>query len=66
MLTGFSFHDEWMSPSRIQALFRVTRWNQYVGNWPIVLNALRHLWEIGKVSEFKTPFYEPVEKPINK
>ena len=63
MLTGYPFSDEWQGRSTVKALFRATRWNQYVGNWPVVLDALRRLWETGKVSEFKTPFYEPVEKP---
>jgi hypothetical protein len=44
-------------------LFRLARWNPYVTHWPIVLGALHRLWEMGKVSELKTPFYEPVEKP---
>lgn len=35
---------------------------EYVQNWPIVLDALRRLWEMGKVYELKTPFYEPFEK----
>jgi DNA-directed RNA polymerase specialized sigma24 family protein len=34
-------------------------------NWPTMLDALRQLWETGKVSEFKTPFYEPLKKPAN-
>ncbi len=34
-------------------------------NWPILLDALRHLWGMGKVSELKSPFYEPLEKPAN-
>jgi hypothetical protein len=38
--------------------------NQYVTNWPVVLDALRQLWEVGKVSQLKSSFYEPVEKPI--
>jgi hypothetical protein len=46
----------------INGLFGATRWNQYVANWPVVLAALNRLWEAGKVSELKSPFYEPVEK----
>ena len=45
----------------LAAMRRNEWWNQYVANWPIVLDALRKLWEMGKVSELKTPFYEPVE-----
>lgn len=30
-------------------------------NWPILLDALRHLWQAGKVSEFKTPFFKPFD-----
>jgi hypothetical protein len=50
----------------VQRLFRATRWNQYTANWPVVLDALIRLWKMGKVSELKSPFYEPVEKPILK
>jgi hypothetical protein len=39
---------------------------EYVENWPIVLDALRRLWEMGKVSELETPFYESFEKPAKK
>ena len=46
----------------LAAMRRNERWNQYVANWPIVLDALRKLWEMGKVSELKTPFFEPFEK----
>jgi len=40
--------------------------NRFMTNWPIILDVLRHLWEMGKVSELKSPFYEPFEKPVNK
>lgn len=43
-----------------------TRWNQYRAHWPVVLDALRQLWEVGKVSELKSPFYELLEKPVIK
>ena len=66
MVSGFSFSDEWQSRSNIKALIGATRWNQYVSNWSVVLAALRQLWKMGKVSELKSPFYEPVEKQANK
>lgn len=67
MLTGltgteFPLDNEWRRRT-VRSLFRATRWNQYVANWPVILAALHQLWETGKVSELKTPFYEPVEKP---
>jgi hypothetical protein len=65
MLTGFPIWSEWKNRS-VRSLFGATRWNQYMANWTIVLDALRCLWEMGKVSELKTPFYEPFEKPANK
>ena len=40
--------------------------SRFMTNWPIILDALRRLWEMGKVSELKSPFYEPIEKPANK
>jgi hypothetical protein len=40
--------------------------SRFMTNWPIILDALRHLWKMGKVSELKSPFYEPIEKPLNK
>ena len=66
MLTGFPFREEWQSRSSVKALFGATRWNQLVTNWTVALDALRRLWETGKVSELKSPFYEPFEKPVHK
>ena len=31
-------------------------------NWTILLEALRHLWALRKVSELKSQFYEPIER----
>jgi hypothetical protein len=62
MLTGFPLGDEW-NRRLVRAILGMARWNPYVSNWPIVLNALGQLWKMGKVSELKSPFYEPVEKP---
>lgn len=50
----------------VMPLFGLARWNQYVSNWSVALDALRRLWETGKVSELKSPFFEPLEKPANK
>jgi len=67
MLTGFHFGDEWQSRmGRDIFIFGMARWNPYVSNWPIVLDALRHLWETGKASELKSPYFEPIEKPAKK
>lgn len=65
MLTGIPLDAEWKNRV-VRGVFGATRWNQYISNWPVVLDALRQLWEMGKVSELKSPFYEPVEKPIIK
>jgi hypothetical protein len=62
MLTGSPLGYEW-NRRLVRAILGMARWNPYVSNWPIVLNALRQLWEMEKVSELKSPFYEPVEKP---
>jgi hypothetical protein len=40
--------------------------SRFMTNWPMILDALHHLWEMGKVSELKSPFCEPFEKPANK
>jgi hypothetical protein len=64
MLTGFPLGVE--SNSRMARIFGMARWNPYVSNWPLVLEALRKLWEMGKVSELRSPFYESFEKPENK
>jgi hypothetical protein len=73
MVTGFPFSDEWQSPRMVLALLDIMRsirhtqqWNRYVLNWPIALDALHRLWKTGRVSELKTPFYEPLEKLANK
>ena len=65
MLTGIPLGDEWQRHV-VRAVFGATRWNRYTANWPVVLDALRRLWETGKVSELKSPFYEVVEKPASK
>ena len=36
--------------------------SRFMTNWPIILDALHRLWESGKASELKSPFYEPFEK----
>ena len=73
MHSGFFFHEdrEWMS-NRAHDLFEVMRktratqqWMQYVSNWPIALNALRQLWEQGRVSQLKSPFWESPKKSTN-
>jgi hypothetical protein len=66
MVSGFPFHDEWQSYSTVRTLLNGARWNQYVLNWSVVLAALRQLWETGKVSELKSPFYDVLEKPESK
>ena len=66
MVTRFPFSDKWQSRPNMMALLDAMRMNQYRTNWPILLKALRQLWEMGKVSEFKSPFYELLEKPANK
>jgi hypothetical protein len=35
---------------------------QLMANWPILLDALRHLWALRKVSELKSQFYEPIAR----
>jgi hypothetical protein len=71
ILGRFISGDDWQS-RHMSELLRVARrnqnlahWNKYVENWSIVLDALRQLWETGKVSELKTPFYEPSQKPAS-
>ena len=64
MVTKFPFHDEWISRNMARRLVNATHWNQYVSHWSVALAAMRRLWEMGKVSELKSPFYEPFEKPV--
>lgn len=65
MFTGLPLYPEWQ-PRMLRSMFGMARWNLYVRNWPVVLEALHELWENGKVSELKTPFYELIEKPASK
>lgn len=68
MLTGIPgvpFDEQWRS-RMVRSLFGATRWNRYVSNWPVVLAALHRLWDAGKVSELKSPFYELLETPEKK
>ncbi len=39
--------------------------SQLMTNWPIRLKALRRLWEMGKISELKSPFYVSLKKNRN-
>jgi hypothetical protein len=64
--------EEWMS-QRVRYQFEIARraraaqqWIRYFSNWPTALNALRQLWETGKVSELKSPFWESPQKTENK
>lgn len=64
MLTGFPLADE--QKNMFLRILEAMRWNQYgqyKANWPIVLKALRYLWEMGKITRLDTPFFEPFEKP---
>jgi hypothetical protein len=65
MLTGFPLDAQWRDRV-VRAVFGATRWNRYVSNWPVVLDALRQLWEAGKVSELKSPFYEQIKTTVKK
>jgi len=60
MLTELPFN-----PDGQNRLISLARWNPYVSHWPVVLAALRELWEKGKISELKSPFYEPIEQPAS-
>jgi len=62
MFTSLSQNDT-SNSYFVKNLFGAVRMNEYRTNWPIVLAALRQLWEMGKVSELKSPYYELVEKP---
>lgn len=73
MLDEFPFSDEWKNKSdvlnfvdlirRLTSFYDMNQYRQYVAQWPVALEALRTLWKAGKVSQLKSPFYEPVEKP---
>lgn len=53
-----------VTPQRVRQI-EAQALSQFMTNWPILLKALRRLWAMGKVSELKTPFYAPLEKPAN-
>jgi hypothetical protein len=74
MRSGFFLYDdqEWMLKNVLR-VFEYTRrarltkqWIRYESNWPIALKALRQLWETGRVSELKSPFWESLPGPANK
>jgi hypothetical protein len=79
MLNEFPFSDEWKSARTMTDLFDrihmlttfpvsddMNQYMQYMAQWLIALEALRQLWEAGKVSQMKSPFYEPVERRANR
>ena len=66
MLTGLPLGDMWKNLTVMERLVRATRWNQYASHWPVTLSALRRLWEVGKTSELKSPFYEPIVSSVKK
>jgi hypothetical protein len=55
--------DQFELARRVRA---TQQWIRYTSNWPIALRALRQLWETGRVSELKSPFWEPPQTPENK
>ena len=50
-----------VTPERVYQL-EAQAWIRLMTNWPILLDALRHLWKLRKVSELKSQFYEPIER----
>jgi hypothetical protein len=38
-------------------------WIRLMTDWPVILGALRQLWEMNKTSELKSPFYKKRDKP---
>jgi len=76
MLSDYPFSAEWKSDRttsdlgglirRLTLFHDMNQYRQYMANWPIALEALRQLWEVGKVSELKSPFYERVERRTNR
>lgn len=68
LINRFSFSDQGNNPeiNVLRNLSHSYEWSQYVANWPITLKALRKLWELGKVSQLKTPFYDPLKKIAKK
>jgi hypothetical protein len=62
MFAADPVEEDWKNRG-VKNMFGAMRWNQYVSNWPVVLEALRRLWETGKVSQLKTTCYEPVKTP---
>jgi hypothetical protein len=71
---GIFLHEdqEWMIkwvPDLFESMrrYRTTQqWIRYESNWPITLKALRQLWETGRASELKSPFWEPPQKSATK
>jgi hypothetical protein len=59
-------NKEWMIFEAMRRMHVRQQWIRYDSNWPIALQALRQLWETGKVSELKSPFWESLQKPANK
>jgi len=53
----FSIVHELKSP------FSAKRMKPYIPEWPLILEGLRQMWEIGVVTELETGFFEPFEKP---
>lgn len=76
MFTGIPDNNEWKNKSdmlnfidltrRLTSFHDMNQYRQYEAQWPIALEALRTLWEVGKMSELKSPFYERVEKRTNR
>ena len=61
MIAPFPMSDDLKTPF-VDGLLAAIHMNRYQTNWPVLLAALRRLWETGKVSQFKTPYYEPLGK----
>ena len=59
MVVRFIIGDELMSRFGIRPM------KPHISDWPVMLDGLRRMWEIGEETILETAFYEPFKKVKN-
>jgi len=56
MVVRFIIGDELMSRFGIRPM------KPHISDWPVMLDGLRRMWEIGEETILETAFYEPLKR----
>jgi hypothetical protein len=56
MVVRFTIGDE------LRSRFGIRPMKPYISDWPVMLDGLRRMWEIGEETILETAFYEPLKR----